>query len=181
MCSSPLSAHCHWSRESHTCSSLADSVVHSPPSTSLPLVWTIEGCWDMKHGWKLTYAQYLYEWIHTHRRVLWCSWCACQIFPHGGSVIFITRLTALDVFEYNYVWSLWQIYFKPLFVLKQVDVFVCFLAVSWSGYTAHILSQQETHRCFKESCIPLHATVLTKKICVFPAVTSPLFMLYAIF
>lgn len=36
-----------------TYSSLAASVVHSLPSTSL--VQTIEGCWDMKHG--LTYLQ----------------------------------------------------------------------------------------------------------------------------
>ncbi len=68
-----------WAIEAQTCSSLADSVVHTPPSTSLPLAWTIEGCWDMKHGWTLTYAQYLFEWTHTQSGSLVCLVCMPNI------------------------------------------------------------------------------------------------------
>lgn len=32
-------------------------------------------------------ASVLYEWMHTQGGVLWSVWCACRIFPHGGSVI----------------------------------------------------------------------------------------------
>lgn len=56
----------------------------------------------MKHGWTLM-----------HCRFSCCSWCACQISPHGGSVIFIIRLLCgcvVCVWIQYFVWPLWYKY-----------------------------------------------------------------------
>lgn len=54
-----------------------------------------------------------------------CAWCACQISPHSGSVIFIIRLVcgcAVCVPIQLCVATLDKKTLQPLFLLKQVDV-----------------------------------------------------------
>lgn len=65
------------------------------------------------------------------------NWCACQISPHGGSVVFLIRLAALYVFEYNVVWPLCCKYSKLFVYVQTGRCGFCELFMSHS-YIGHV-------------------------------------------
>ena len=67
--------------------------VHSPPSTSLPVVCTIEGC-SGREAWTDAPLCSVFTMIGCTRprQVLWC---ACQLSPHGGTVVWIDGICCI--------------------------------------------------------------------------------------